>query len=170
MGGLDWFTKFTRFYEFTNEISPIYIYIYIYIYMSNEGDLEEQAIGADLHEENFDTNVASILHREAIDENPTLKPSSIFSLESLSVQWPPKFLDNPTLTSFNANPTTPKPSTFSVERREKFIQNPTLSAHGFVSGDLVRTSQGVTHPGTTPAQARLTTEFQELYGPKTRCI
>ena len=34
-------------------------------------------------------------------------------------------------------------------------------AHGFVSGDLVRTSQGVTHPATTPTQARLTAEFQE---------
>ena len=29
MSGFDWFTKFTRFYEFTNETSPIYIYIYI---------------------------------------------------------------------------------------------------------------------------------------------
>ena len=35
-------------------------------------------------------------------------------------------------------------------------------AHDFVSGDLARTSQGVTHPGTTPTLARLTAEFQEL--------
>ena len=35
-------------------------------------------------------------------------------------------------------------------------------AHGFVSGDLVRTSQGVTHPGTTPTPARLIAEFQEF--------
>ena len=34
-------------------------------------------------------------------------------------------------------------------------------AHGFVFGDLLKTSQGVTHPGTTPTQARLTAEFQE---------
>ena len=33
-------------------------------------------------------------------------------------------------------------------------------AHGFVYGDLVRTSQGVTHPSTTPTQARLIAEFQ----------
>ena len=30
-----------------------------------------------------------------------------------------------------------------------------------VSDDLARTSQRVTHHGTTPAQARLTTKFQE---------
>ena len=35
-------------------------------------------------------------------------------------------------------------------------------AHDFVSGDLARTSQGVTHPGTTPTLARLTAEFQGL--------
>ena len=34
--------------------------------------------------------------------------------------------------------------------------------HDFVSGDMVRTSQGVTHPGTTPTLACLTAEFQEL--------
>ena len=34
-------------------------------------------------------------------------------------------------------------------------------AYVFVSGHLVRTSQGVTHSGTTPTQVRLTTEFQE---------
>ena len=37
-----------------------------------------------------------------------------------------------------------------------------LQANGYVFGDLARTSQGVTHPSTTPTQARLTAEFQEL--------
>ena len=35
------------------------------------------------------------------------------------------------------------------------------TAYGFVSSDLVRTSHGVTHSGTTPTQARLTAAFQE---------
>ena len=33
--------------------------------------------------------------------------------------------------------------------------------HGLVFGDQVRTSQEITHPGTTPTQACLTVEFQE---------
>ena len=34
-------------------------------------------------------------------------------------------------------------------------------AHNFVFGDLVRTSQGVTHPSNTLTRTRLTAEFQE---------
>ena len=36
-----------------------------------------------------------------------------------------------------------------------------LLAHGFVSGDLARTSKEVTHHGTTLTLARLTAELQE---------
>ena len=39
-------------------------------------------------------------------------------------------------------------------------------AHDFVSDDLAKTSQEVTHPGTTPTPARLTAEFHE----PTKCV
>ena len=44
--------------------------------------------------------------------------------------------------------------------RRNIVRFATL-ALGFVSGDLARTSHGVTHPGTTPTQTRLTAKFQK---------